>query len=354
MAVPSSGDLFSNTYSDARARFIDACARRSIPVRHFEHPLKAEDGTPLYCDVADIGPSNASAVCIQIAGTHGVEGFLGSAVLIELIEQGPPQDIRLVLVHALNPWGFANLCRFTENRVDLNRNFVDFTKPLPENPGYRHLHSAICPDQWTEATRTQLRTALSQYDATHGAGAGLDATLRGQYSHPDGFNFGGADPQWSNRCLQSICEQFAGNADDVLVVDWHTGLGRRAENVIIPYTADGDAGGEALARFGLGWIKPATGFPAYTGLVTEGVRRFLPRTRVTGLLAEFGIDDDPWVNVDGLRYDRWLCSAPSGSMDIAEERRWLRDLYCPTDADWRKSAIADATRFNRYILEANG
>jgi len=344
--------LFSETYSEARARFIEACGSRGIPIRHYEHPLKGPGDEPLFCDVAEMGPADSSTACLQIAGTHGVEGILGSALLIDLIRKAPQPNMRMLLVHGLNPWGFANLCRFTENHVDLNRNFLDFDGAVPDNDGYRELHTAICPAEWTEATCAEFRAALAAYDARHGTGKGLDATLRGQYSHPDGFNYGGASPEWSHQCLKGICEQLGASTEEVLVVDWHTGLGKWSENVLIPYAPGGVIDIATLARFGLDQIKPARGYPAYTGPVTEGVRRFVPQARVVGLVAEFGIDDDPWVNVDGLRYDQWLCFGGAASTDVAQARSSLRDLYCPPDADWRKSAIEDAARLNRLVLEA--
>ena len=60
---------------------------------------------------------------------HGVEALFGSAVQLAFMEQA---DGRLaasggsgvVLIHAINPFGFAWRRRFNENNVDLNRNFL--------------------------------------------------------------------------------------------------------------------------------------------------------------------------------------------------------------------------------------
>ena len=69
----------------------------------------------------------------------GVEGFAGSAIQIQFLKErigGPelPRSFGVLLIHALNPYGFAHLRRANECNVDLNRNFVDFAQPLPENP----------------------------------------------------------------------------------------------------------------------------------------------------------------------------------------------------------------------------
>ncbi len=42
------------------------------------------------------------------------------------------QNTGALLIHALNPYGFAWTRRVTEDNVDLNRNFVDHDKGYPE------------------------------------------------------------------------------------------------------------------------------------------------------------------------------------------------------------------------------
>ena len=66
------------------------------------------------------------------SGIHGVEGFFGSAVQLAFLDSlppnwQPPPGTKFILLHALNPFGFAWRRRFNEENVDLNRNFL-----LPE------------------------------------------------------------------------------------------------------------------------------------------------------------------------------------------------------------------------------
>ena len=76
---------------------------------------------------------------VTISATHGVEGFCGSGAQVDWLTLGGPEQlpagVAALMVHAINPHGFAWLRRVTEEGVDLNRNFVDFTAPLPENAG---------------------------------------------------------------------------------------------------------------------------------------------------------------------------------------------------------------------------
>ena len=89
------------------------------------------------------------SLAVIISGTRGVEGFCGSGCqvgfLVERVYEGLPKSVGVVLVHALNPYGFAWLRRVNEENVDLNRNFRDFAKPPPSSSAYDAVHDLICP-----------------------------------------------------------------------------------------------------------------------------------------------------------------------------------------------------------------
>mmetsp|Transcript_24906 Transcript_24906/g.59126 ORF Transcript_24906/g.59126 Transcript_24906/m.59126 type:complete len:300 (-) Transcript_24906:2838-3737(-) len=82
------------------------------------------------------GDNQANVVnVIHSAGTHGVEGFAGSAIqlnfLREMILQSAEQSSgeksyvrKILLIHAVNPVGMRYHRRFNENNVDLNRNVL--------------------------------------------------------------------------------------------------------------------------------------------------------------------------------------------------------------------------------------
>ncbi len=90
------------------------------------------------------------------SGTHGVEGLCGSGIQHFLLRDGVaarvPDDVALVLLHAVNPFGFAWLRRVNEDNVDLNRNFLDHAAPHPENADYDGLADAVNPSVRDEGT----------------------------------------------------------------------------------------------------------------------------------------------------------------------------------------------------------
>ena len=82
-----------------------------------------------------------------------------------------PEGLAHLAIHAINPYGFAWLRRVTEDNVDLNRNFVDFSEALPVNPGYEDLATAICPATWDEASIAETTATMEAYGEAEGAKA---------------------------------------------------------------------------------------------------------------------------------------------------------------------------------------
>ncbi len=143
----------TTTYQTSRRRFLAAANETGADVATHLHPLRGIDGEELAIDVASIGPDDAESVLLIVSGTHGVEGFTGSALQHHWLEQhaaARPAQLRVVLVHALNPYGFAWVRRVNEDNVDLNRNFVDWSQPPPANEDYGALAQLLVPDTWDE------------------------------------------------------------------------------------------------------------------------------------------------------------------------------------------------------------
>jgi hypothetical protein len=97
----------------------------------------------------------------------------------------------MLLIHAINPHGFAWQRRVNEENVDLNRNFVGHGGGYPANEGYEQLRDSICPREWTPESRAAADKALYAYRDQHGAMALQGAIMSGQYIHADGVFYGG-------------------------------------------------------------------------------------------------------------------------------------------------------------------
>ncbi|HEV3176852.1 MAG TPA: M14 family metallopeptidase [Stellaceae bacterium] len=222
--------VFPPDFTGARERFLALAARAELPVKTYENPRKGPAGERLATDVAFQGDPSARKVLVTISGTHGIEGFCGSGCqadwLMETARVDLPPEIAILHVHAINPYGFAWLRRVTEEGVDLNRNFYDFTKPLPKNPDYDTLADALVPPALTPEVVAAAEARIKAFREKHGEEALQRARSGGQYKHPTGMFYGGTKPTWARETLARIATEYGLAARSrVAIIDYHTGLG---------------------------------------------------------------------------------------------------------------------------------
>jgi hypothetical protein len=191
----NSADSFSASYPEARAKFREEAAAAGGALEAIANPNLGPDGGDLSTDVAWFGPRTAEKVLVMVSGTHGVEGFCGSGAQVDWLRRGElaaiPGDMAVMMVHAINPHGFAWLRRVTEENIDLNRNWINFTNVLPENKGYDELAEAAVPAEWTEEAQRASAKVMLEYAGRHGAMGLQQALSGGQYRHATGVFYGG-------------------------------------------------------------------------------------------------------------------------------------------------------------------
>ncbi len=353
---------FSPTYVSARARFALAADRAGARLDIFTHDTAhTPDGGTLSTDVAVLGAPDADNALLIISGTHGPEGFVGSAAQIGLLNrlalEGIPPNLRIVLVHAINPWGFANISRTTENNVDLNRNFIDWAQPAPTNAGYHELHGYLCPDDWTPEALQSAEAARQGWIKQNGDNAYVDVTARGQYSHADGLHYGGAGREWSNHTLEALIKRHLGGVRRLALIDWHTGLGERGEPFFLCFNEPGDAGWQRACKWwGRDRVETQGGFeganrPNYQGLLFHGVQRYAASAEVTGAVIEFGTRSREDMRI-ALRGDHQLKFG--GTLSDAQRaalREQLLDAFAPFSLQWQCSVLAHAIDIQRQAMQ---
>jgi hypothetical protein len=345
------------SFGEGADRFRVAAEKSGAVLERHDHALFGPDGEPLAIDVARLGPADARATLLVISGTHGVEGFAGSACQAAWLETGGPEraviaGTAVVVVHALNPYGFAWIRRVNEDNVDLNRNGVDFGAPLPENPGYEELADALVPERWDQETQDVTTERILDYANRHGFPALQAAISGGQYRHPTGLFYGGRAPSWSHGVLRGVVERHLCRSPRVAVVDLHTGLG--------PFGV-----GELLGpRPGTpGWERARTWYgelttpgeadsvsAAVSGDVLDVIGRWLPsETEYTEVAIEWGTIDVVEV-LQALRADAWLHAHgdPTGR-DAPAIKGTLKAAFAPDDDDWARLV---GVRFEQVVGQA--
>lgn len=353
--------LYPSSYAHARSRFL--AQAHAVGADLLTQILRGHTGhgeQDLAMDAAYIGAADASRVLVMLAGTHGSEGYAASPLLTAFLRQqgqaGLPDDVGVLLVHAVNPYGFAHMLRTNENNVDLNRNFIDFTQPLPTNPGYRQIHPLLLPGDYSPEGSAAAQAALQQWIAGNGQAAFFNAIFSGQYEVPQGLIYGGHQRQWSNHALQAVMERFLGQARQIAFIDWHTGLGQYGKSFFLCFNEPGSPEWERCCSWwGREAVENTGGFngaprPRYSGLVFQGVRGFCADAEFSGAVIEFGTTP-PEATIAGLQLDHRLrfddSLTPQARAALHEQ---AMASFCPQDPQWRLDVMREGLVISNQAL----
>ncbi|MEO8935219.1 MAG: M14 family metallopeptidase [Burkholderiaceae bacterium] len=342
---------FSESYAEARARFIDAATRTGAPSASFENPVgKGPTGETLATDVALFGPADATKLLILVSGTHGVEGFAGSGAQVTMIESlrfsALPARTAVLLIHAINPYGFAWLRRTNEDNVDLNRNSIDFARLPAPHEDYISIAPRLVPQAWAELAPAE--DAINAFIATHGFRRYQEVVAGGQYTHPEGLFYGGSAPVWSTGIFREIVSSYGRGKERIALIDIHTGLGPQGYGEPI-YTGISDTEAERARE----WYGPdLTSIHAgnSSSVVVQGplinaVGSFFDedatRPEVTTLALEFGTLPEEMV-LDLLRAEAWMHAHGDINFDTPVGRaikRRFRDAFYVDTESWKRSVV---------------
>jgi hypothetical protein len=342
-------DPFASTYREARHKFLDAATASGATLASYPHPLPGREGEALAIDVALDGAPGAGALLLLTSGCHGVEGFAGSGVQVAALqdqalrEHARSRGVALLHVHALNPHGFSHLRRATDENVDLNRNFRDFSQPLPENDGYRALHPLLVPRDWPPDKDNAA--AIMQAIVAHGPRAFQAAVTGGQHEFSTGLFYGGTQPCWSNHTLRGILRNHAAAAKRIGWIDLHTGLGPPGVGERI-LACTGAAAVERARRW---WGERVTSIEddtavsaAVSGPMWTAVPQECPAAEYTGIALEFGTLP-PLEVLHALRGEAWLRVNPDAPAELAGQigRTNFAAFFVASD-EWRARVLQQA------------
>jgi len=342
--VPLNTDVFPDCYAAARQHWLALLSGLPLPVgqRTFPYSDAGPEGEPLFTDSVWIGPEDAEHVVVLIGGTHGIEGYAGSAIQIDHLLMlaeghiGLPERTALLVIHALTPWGYAWRRRCDADGVDLNRNFVDFSAPLPVNAGYTELRAALFLDD-----AEQRQKLFADFEHRHGRIAFEKAVSAGQYHDPKGACYGGSRPSHGRRVIEQLIESYALRQRDLAVIDLHTGLGAYGYGEVICDHEPDSAGTQTAQRlYGDSVTLPLLGTSSSvpkTGLLDYAWHKIM-NARSCYITLEFGsYSTDRLFEV--LRRDHQLWAEPAPIELRRQHSRAMLQHFCPADRAWREMVL---------------
>jgi hypothetical protein len=173
---------------------------------------------------------------------HGVEGFMGSAVQLFLMNNYINDEFlsktSVLLIHGVNPYGFKYGRRVTENNVDVNRNSdinIDLYQTI--NEGYPRVYDLINQKGkvktrslgnhffFLKAIRSIVKESMPVF---------RQAVLQGQYKFPEGLFYGGNNFEPQINDLAPIIDTICNPYKTVFAIDLHTVYGERGKLHLFP------------------------------------------------------------------------------------------------------------------------
>lgn len=359
-------EAFSPSYAEARVKFLEAAATAGLQIESYNHPLLGKDGETLAMDTALQLPASgkpSEQLLILSSACHGVEGYCGSGVQVfalhdnEWLAKARAQNVTVLYIHALNPYGFSHIRRTTHENVDLNRNFHDYSKPLPVNMAYREVAEMLMPPNWppSAANMAQLKAYLDK----NGEFAFQSAVTGGQHEYAEGLFFGGTEATWSNKTLRKVLSKHNAGVKKVGWIDFHTGLGPNGLGERI-FACKEDAAALQRARAWWGGVQhadgtfetPITSFydgssssAKLTGLMWSSAYDAFPSAEYTAIAMEYGTQPTLQINM-AMRAENWLHhnpKHPDATPALAKKIKqdMLDAFYTDTDA-WKGQIISQA------------
>ena len=383
-------DFFSADYPTARARFIEAAEQGGLRREAHDIGFSGPAGKLLSIDSAFLGNPSPDNVVILSSGLHGIEGFFGSAVQLAFLQERAarldlPSNAAIILIHALNPFGFAWRRRWNENNVDLNRNFLtdysfrdrdgDYEESRaayirlnsllnPERPPSRlepyviKAFAAILSQGWGERARLPRDQRPSPVAITAILRLGL-AQLRktipvGQYEYPQGLFFGGSRAERTTQYLREALPGWLGDARRIIHIDFHTGLGRHGQyKLFVGDEENSEPARQAATWFGADNIEPWGRGTAYRarGLMATHFASLFGHQRYLCLTAEFGTYSVMRV-LRALRAEHQahrFCRL--GSAEYEWAKRLMMEAFCPSSRIWRESTVEQGLGIAERAIE---
>ncbi|MFN2395839.1 MAG: M14 family metallopeptidase [Bacteroidales bacterium] len=229
--------LYPDSYESARDNFRSLSEELYASykdVQYFPLLVASKTDSDLTIDVCYI-PAQGDSLNLLIlsSGVHGVEGYVGHAAqqlfLENYLSDEFLENTGVLLIHAVNPYGFKYTRRVTENNLDMNRNSPS-TPDLYEtkNEGYSQVYDLINPQKKVKVRSLENRFFfVKAINEIRKASLPVlrQAVLQGQYTYPEGLYFGGQSPEPQIDLLKPVISEISFPYEKIMMLDLYTVTG---------------------------------------------------------------------------------------------------------------------------------
>ncbi|MGE0631633.1 MAG: DUF2817 domain-containing protein [Pseudobdellovibrionaceae bacterium] len=341
-------------YFQARDNFKEKAKQKGLALDSILVPFAGPMGEDLTIDLAYHQPPISKSVLIHTSGAHGVEGFAGSAIQQEILENLDLRafpDTSLIFIHCINPYGMSWLRRANGNNVDLNRSYFGTTE-RPHNRFYKYFDSMLNPK-----TTVQKLTGIAHgmtSRVSFGKEISVQAIAQGQYEFPQGLFYGAREIQPESAALLKKLKVLLRGYEKVFVMEVHTGLGGFDEELLFGGIENAYSEINLMKEaFGKSFdVQDATvgGYSVY-GELSGLYRDAAPHARIGYVIQEFGT----YGNIDvlkALRDENFDYHFGEGKKNaVTKSKVRLKNSFFPENGKWRNRVLKQGvTRFRQLAL----
>ncbi len=356
---------FSDSYEQGRARFLALCKANNLAVEtHINPCAKSLNGEDLAMDVVWCGAPKAQRVFLVTCGTHGLEAATGSATILQWLHEKNhltlAPDCAVLIIHAVNAYGWAYDSRTNEDNIDLNRNFLNHNVGYPQNAHYHELIQRLQIDELNSETLQYAIDCFHEFALEKGMNQAIQAITAGQYEDAAGIGYGGNQDSWSKQTLIKVIKAKLKEVNKIVCIDWHTGIGKYGE----PFFISQDKVGSAQYKMASQWWQVAIHSddifdegvsPEYSGLLIQGIKDELQQNNEVDILTvaiEIGTYDLDSM-LQALIIDTWLRQKgkKTQSAEVMRQKMRLVERFYPSMPEWRASVLKHAKIIYQQTLQ---
>lgn len=363
---------FNETYDDCRSAFvksIEDVVGAFDSVQNGKFYVQSEVDDDLSIDWCYIPAQNQKEkLLILTSGLHGIEGYTGSAIQLMFIEkilkQNLPENMGVLILHGMNPYGFKYHRRVTENNIDLNRNCVSDTSMFNSiNSGYEKLTGLLMPQTEVNLSnfRNQFFYLVAIYKIIQESMSVLrQAALQGQYAFDKGIYYGGKKYEHQIQIIKPFLIDKIDVYKLVLNVDLHTAYGERGKMHLFLNPIEDEAVKNGIETVFKGAdIDWGSGKDFYTinGEYIGWVNSLVPDVLCLPMLFEFGTMDsqETFGSLKSIQVmineNQGVHYAYKNAKTETKVKSYFDEMYYPSSPVWRSKVISDSYQMMTMMME---
>lgn len=334
---------FKATYEDSLEAFLDLARSTEGELLSHKIPGTTQAGFSFESLYLPASSGKRDKLLILTSGIHGIEGFTGSALQRFFIANNffdlRDEDTGILIIHGINPFGFKNERRVTENNIDLNRNF-DVSEELfaLDNPGYARLYRFLNPGH--RYSRLSFYKTALLFILKSGMDNLRKAILKGQYQFPDGIFFGGKEFEPQVSIIRNEVLRIGEDYKKILLVDIHTGFGQRGKLHLLgdrsPFI-DQKYMNEVFKGLNVEYGQEKDFYSVTGGFTVFLAKIFHNKSLFAGIVFEFGTinSHNPLGSLDSL----FRMVNENMKMKSSRDKKLFKEMFYPESSEWREAVL---------------